>query len=225
MSLVSRNLNWMREGFQGELAQLHEQLAGLAARATEEMKLATEALSRMDVTLAEQVVSAHEATSADREACEEHARSLLALQAPVAADLRTIFSTLGGAVKIDRMGDLAVHIAEIVRYSYPQSPIPLDLRDTFATLGELTVSMAEDLYGLIIGDAVNGFATLNADDDAVDAICARLLKTVTDDDWAHGVQAATNVALLIRFYERFADQAVSVAKRLEFAATGSTPAG
>ena len=213
----------MRDVFHGELALLHDQLASLSARATEEMRQASEALAAADLALAEQVIRADSTMKAEREICEEHAQSLLALQAPVATDLRAILATLYCVVKIDRMGDLAVHIAEIVRFSHPERPVPPELRDTFTTLGELTVGMAEYLYALIVGAAGDGFAKMDAADDEVDAICARILRTVTRADWAYGVQSATNLALLVRFYERFADQAVSVARRLEFATTGTLP--
>ncbi len=91
------------------------------------------------------------------------------------------------------------------------------------TLGELTVTMASRLQERITGAAPASFSWMNGTDDAVDALCTRLMSAVRSEEWGHGVPAAVNLALLVRFYERFADQAVSVARRLEFATTGTLP--
>jgi phosphate transport system protein len=211
----------VREEFHEQLTALWDQLASLCGRATEAMRQATQALANTDVALADQVIGADAELNAQRSTCDEHAQSLLALQAPVASDLRTILAVLYCAAKLERMGDLAAHIADIVRFSHPEPAVPAEWRYTVTTLGELTVGMAEDLHALITGAATDGSAKINTTDDAVDALCARLMATITSTDWSHGVYSATNLALLGRFYERYGDQAVSVARRLEFAATGT----
>ena len=131
--------------------------------------------------------------------------------------------TLICAVKIERMGDLAAHLADLVRRRHPEPAVPDALADTVDTLGELTVTMAVRLHDLITGEAESGFTEMDESDDSVDALCARLMSTITSEDHEHGVASAANLALLARFYERFADQAVSVARRLEFVTTGTLP--
>jgi phosphate transport system protein len=213
----------MREAFHGQLAELGDQLAGMCSWAGEAMRRATQALLDVDVTGAERVVSADAELDRERARCEERAQSLLALQAPVASELRTVLSSLYCAEKIERMGDLAKHVAETVRLTHPEPAVPAELRETFAELGRLTVGMAEQVRDLVAGTTTNGVAEVNDRDDEVDALHARLLATITGRDWTHDARTAANLALLARFYERFADQAVSVAKRLQFIDTGEMP--
>ncbi|MEV0705066.1 phosphate signaling complex protein PhoU [Saccharopolyspora sp. NPDC050389] len=213
----------MREVFHRELAQLGNQLFRMCELAADAMRRATLALLDGDVELAEQVMEDEAELDQAGKACEGFAQSLLALQAPVASDLRAVLATLYCAVKVERMGGLAVNVAKLVRRSHPARAVPPGLEDHFRRMGELDVRMCEHLSELVTGSAEGRFAELNRTDDAVDALHARILETVTGGDWPHGIPAGVNAALLARFYERFADQAVSVARRLEFADTGTLP--
>jgi len=212
----------MREAFHGDLARLGEQLTGMCGRAAQAMRWATCALLTANLALAEQVLAGDAGMDAQRRECEEHAYSLLALQAPVAGDLRSVLAAVYCAEKIERMGDLAAHVADTARFNHPDHVVPAEVEDSFAELGWITADMA-DRVGALVTTAQAGFADLDHTDGQVDALHAHILATLTAPTWPHGVRAATSVALLARFYERFADQAVSVAKRLEFAVTGSLP--
>ncbi|GAB3366190.1 MULTISPECIES: phosphate signaling complex PhoU family protein [Amycolatopsis] len=214
----------MRVTFHGELVQLREQLVAMCAMAAQAMRQASRALLMADLDLAERVIAGDAALDQARGGCEDHAQSLLALQAPVASDLRSILAAVYSAEKIERMGDLAAHIADTARFSHPDHAVPADLEDTFARLGEIAAGMADRLGELIGQPGVDGFAELDETDHAVDALHSRVLTTITGPGWPYGVRTATSLALLARFHERFADQAVSVAKRLDFAATGEFPA-
>ncbi|HEV7974825.1 phosphate signaling complex PhoU family protein [Amycolatopsis sp.] len=213
----------MRETFHGDLARLGEQLADMCGMAAKSMRQASRALLTADLPLAERVLTSDVELDGARRACEDHAHSLLALQAPVARDLRTILGAVYCAEKIERMGDLAAHIANAARFTHPVHTVPAEFEDVFTELGEISASMADRVGELIKGGAAGAFAELDMTDHAVDTLHARVLTTITGKGWPHGVQSATNLALVARFYERFADQAVSVAKRLEFAETGQTP--
>lgn len=213
----------MRETFHGELARLREQSVAMCAMAAQAMRQANQALLTADLDLAERVITGDTALDQARSGCEDHAQSLLALQAPVAGDLRSILAAIYSAEKIERMGDLAAHVADTARFSHPDHAVPADLEDTFAELGKIAAGMADRLGELIDQPGVDGFAELNETDHAVDALHAQVLTTITGPGWPHGVRSATSLALLARFHERFADQAVSVAKRLDFAATGEIP--
>jgi phosphate transport system protein len=213
----------MRESFHGDLTRLGEQLVEMCGLAAQSMRLASKALLTADLQLAEQVLSSDAELDRARGACEEQAQSLLALQAPVAGDLRTILAAVYCVEKIERMGDLAAHIADTARLTHPGHAVPAEFEGVFAELGEIAAGMADRVGELIAGDAGGGFAELDETDQAVDTLHARVLASITGKDWQHGVQSATSLALVARFYERFADQAVSVAKRLEFAETGRTP--
>jgi phosphate transport system protein len=213
----------MRETFHGELARLGQQLAEMCGMAAESMRQASQALLTADLQLAEQVLAGDAVLDRGRQGCEEHAQPLLALQAPVAGDLRTILAAVYSAEKIERMGDLAAHIADTARFTHPAHAIPPEFTAIFTDLGEIAAGMADRVGEFILGSAGGGFAELNETDHAVDALHARVLTAITGEGWPHGVQSATNLALVARFYERFADQAVSVSKRLEFAETGNAP--
>ena len=213
----------MREAFHGELVALGEQLAAMVGQAAEAMRLATQAVTTADVSLAEQVLTADAELDAARNTCEDHAQRLLALQSPVAGDLRTVLAVLYCGVKVERMGDLAAHVAGLVRYSHPDPLVHDEVADTVGALGEVTVTMARSLQALIRGSGPTDSAWLSGTDDEVDALSSRLDAAVRSESWPHGVASAIHLALLARFYERFADQAVSVARRLEFATTGAMP--
>lgn len=223
----SLRLVWvvMREQFERELAALGRELAGMCEAATTALRQATEALLSTDLALAEQVISGDARLDAARERCEEHAQRLIALQAPMARDLRRILAAVYCADKIERMGDLAAHIADIARRNYPAAAFPAEVGDALEDLGALVGDMAAQLGDLIMAPTGTGFAALDRADSAVDALHTRLMHQVTSNDWTHGVPAAIDVALLTRFYERFADQAVSAARRVDFAATGQLPKG
>jgi phosphate transport system protein len=214
----------MRETFHGDLARLGRQLTSMCGMAAESMRLASRALLTADLRLAEQVLSGDTELDEARHACEEHAQSLLALQSPVAGDLRTILAAVYCAEKIERMGDLAAHIADTARFTHPEHAVPPELEVAFTELGDVAAGMADRVGQLIVGAADGAYAELDNTDHAVDALHAHVLKLITREDWRHGVRSATSLALVARFYERFADQAVSVAKRLEFAETGQKPA-
>lgn len=213
----------MRDAFAGELEHLGVELAGMCDRAAVAIRSATRALLTADLRLAEQVLSADAGLDEQRTRCDHHAQVLLALQAPVAHDLRAVLAVVYCAEKVERMGDLAAHVAATTRYVHPEHAVPDELVPTFTELGEIAAAMADQLVELINTDADHAFAELAEVDHRVDQLHAEVLARVTDESWPHGVRAATNLALLARFYERFADHAVSTARRLEFVATGAVP--
>ncbi|WP_020660096.1 phosphate signaling complex PhoU family protein [Amycolatopsis benzoatilytica] len=213
----------MRDSFQDDLKQLDGRLATMAETAAEAMRRATRALLEIDLPLAEEVISGDAALDDQRAACEDEAYSLLALQAPVAGDLRAVLAAVYCAEKLERMGDLAAHVAGAARRGHPEPTVPAALAPVFAELGQVTSAMADRLAGLVHGEARGGYAELSRADETVDALHARVMATITSAGWGEGQRTAVALTLLTRYYERFADQAVSVAKRLEFAATGDLP--
>jgi len=213
----------MREGFHDDLGRLDGRLADMCGAAAGAMRDATQALLTADLSLAEQVLAADADLDAQRAGCEEDAYALLALQAPVAGDLRSVLAAVYCAEKIERMGDLAAHIADTARYAHPAHAVPTELEPVFAELGEVASRMADRVADLIRSTAEGGFTELSETDETVDTLHAQVLEAITGERWAHGQRPAVTLALATRFYERFADQAVSVAKRLEFATTGTMP--
>jgi phosphate transport system protein len=184
---------------------------------------ATVALVDSRVRLAEQVVAGDAAIDALRAQVEEIAGDALLFHAPVAGDLRTVVSAIRSADDIERMGDLALHVAEVVRMRHPESALPAEVRDDFAEMGRVAVQLAMKAADVVRSRNVIKAIELDADDDAMDALHQHMFTVLMDDQWPHGVPAAVNITLLARYYERFADHAVVVARETVYAVTGKEP--
>jgi phosphate transport system protein len=213
----------MREAYHVELEQLADELAGMCSMVGDAMELATRALLQADLGLAEQVIGDDTKVDEARSACEEHAYALLALQAPVATDLRTVLAAIHAAESLERMGDLALHVAKTARRRHPQPVLPEQVSPYFAEMGRVAVSLARKAEQVILSKDVQQARALEDADDEMDDLHRHLFTVIMDREWPHGVAAAVDVTLLGRFYERFADHAVSVAKRVVFVVTGKMP--
>jgi phosphate transport system protein len=213
----------MREAYHVELDRLAGNLAAMSLQVAEALELATKALLEVDLGLAEQVISDDQKVDDARAQCEEQAYALLALQAPVATDLRTVLATIHAAESLERMGDLALHVAKAARRRHPEPVLPEPVRPYFAEMGAVAVKLALQAEQVIKNRDVHAAKLLEAADDQVDDIHKHLFTVIMDRDWPYGAAAAVDVTLLGRFYERFADHAVSVARRMVFVVTGKMP--
>jgi phosphate transport system protein len=213
----------MREAYHGELDQLADELAGMCSMVGDAMELATRALLEADLGLAEQVIGDDSKVDEARSSSEEHAYALLALQAPVATDLRTVLAAIHAAESLERMGDLALHVAKAARRRHPQHVLPEQVAPYFSEMGRVAVALARQAEQVILTKDVDQARALEDADDEMDDLHRHLFTVIMDRDWPHGVAAAVDVTLLGRFYERFADHAVSVAKRVVFVVTGRMP--
>jgi phosphate transport system protein len=213
----------MREAYHVELSQLADELAGMCSMVGDAMELATRALLDADLALAEQVIGDDTKVDEARSACEEHAYALLALQAPVATDLRTVLATIHASESLERMGDLALHVAKAARRRHPQLVLPESVRPYFAEMGRVAVTLARQAEQVILSKDIEQARSLEDADDEMDDLHRHLFTVTMDREWPHGVATAVDVTLLGRFYERFADHAVSVGKRVVFVVTGRMP--
>jgi phosphate transport system protein len=213
----------MREAYQVELGQLAEELAHMCSMSATAMELATQSLLEADLGLAEQVIGDDAKIDDARSACEEHAYALLALQAPVATDLRTVLAAIHAAESLERMGDLALHVAKAARRRHPNPVLPEKITPYFAEMGRVAVGLARDAERVILNKDVEQARSLEEADDEMDDLHRNLFSVLMDKNWDYGVASAVDVTLLGRFYERFADHAVSVAKRVVFVVTGRMP--
>lgn len=187
------------------------------------MERATQALLQADLALAEQVISEHDRLTEISTNSEEAAFVLLALQAPVAGDLRAIVSGIQIVADIDRMGALALHVAKIARRRHPQHALPEEVNGYFAEMGRVAVELGNSAQEVLLTLDPEKALTIRDEDDAMDDLHRHLFSVLMDKEWKHGVTAAVDVTLLSRYYERFADHAVEVARRVIFTATGSLP--
>lgn len=213
----------MRTAYHEQLSELAEELGTMCGLAGAAMERATQALLQADLMLAEQVISDHEKIAAMSTHAEEAAFVLLALQAPVAGDLRAIVSSIQMVSDIDRMGALALHVAKITRRRHPQHALPEEVNGYFAEMGRLAVELGNSAREVLLSRDQEQAARIREEDDAMDDLHRHLFSVMMDKEWPHGVAAAVDVTLLGRFYERFADHAVEVARRVIFQATGKFP--
>lgn len=213
----------MREVYQGQLDELTDELAAMSALVAKAMEHATRALLEADLSLAEQVIDEDVRVDEAYERCEEQAFGLLALQAPVAGDLRVVVSAIHASEDLKRMGALALHVAKAARRRHPQPVLPDDVRPYFAEMGRIAVALAHQVSDVIKNQDVEVAAGLDEADDEMDDLHRHLFLLMMRPEWAHGVSAAVDVALLGRFYERFADHTVSVGRRVVFIVTGKLP--
>ena len=213
----------MRTAYHDQLDQLSEQLGDMCGLAGAAMERATQALLQADLVLAEQVIGDHEQIVAMSARAEEAAFVLLALQAPVAGDLRSIVTAIQIVADVDRMGALALHVAKIARRRHPQHALPEEVNGYFAEMGRVAVELGNSAQEVLVTRDPEKAARISEEDDAMDDLHRHLFTVLMDREWKHGVTAAVDVTLLSRFYERFADHAVEIARRVIFQATGNLP--
>ncbi|MCD2186207.1 phosphate signaling complex protein PhoU [Actinomycetospora soli] len=213
----------MRAAYHEKLSSLNDELAQMSLLAGEAMKKATSALLDGDLDLAEEVISSDNEIDALRTSAEDQAFGLLALQAPVAGDLRSVIAAIHSAGDLERMGDLALHVAKAARRRHPDLVLPQEVAPYFAEMGRVALDLAQDARRVILDRDIELAFTMESDDDAMDDLHRHLFTVMMNKDWPHGVAPAVDVTLLGRFYERFADHAVAVARRVVFMVTGKMP--
>jgi len=197
-----------------EIAELLEQMCTAAGAA---LRTATVALREERPRLAERVLAGDAAIDELRAEVERQAVTAMALNAPVAGDLRTLVAAIRCAGDIERMGDLATHIARSVQRG---RPVPDEARAVFVQMGEMGAEMADHAAEVARTRNVVLALELDRTDDIVDGYLRDVFELTLDPAWGHGVEAAVDVTLLARYYERFADHAVAVAKQVVYMVTG-----
>lgn len=211
----------MRETFHDQLEAIRSDLVEMTARVATAMSRATTALLDADVSLADSVISDDEFIDETRNDLEDRAFDLLARQQPVAVDLRVVIASLRIVTEVERMGDLALHIAKVARMRYPETAVPIELADTFVEMGRLAEQVIIKAGRVISSRDAELASELEADDDMIDDLHRALFRRLLIGDYS--VETAIDVTLLGRYYERFGDHAVSVARRVVYLVTGHFP--
>jgi len=210
----------MRDAYHEQLDSVGHTLVEMAGLVGRALSRATTALLEADLATAEAVISADDAVDALHRELDVRALDLMARQQPVAGDLRTLVTSLRMSADLERMGDLARHIAKIARMRYPEHAVPEELRPTFERMGEIGAQLAEKVADIVEEKDVNAARTLESEDDDVDRLHGEVFTALLSQENPYTVESAIDVTLLSRYYERFADHAVSVARRLVFLVTG-----
>jgi phosphate transport system protein len=210
----------MREVFQQELEEVQERLVEIADLVASAIERATNAFTESDVSLAEQVIADDAKIDSRAQELDELAIDLLARQAPVARDLRVVVSALRISASLERMGDMAEHIAQLARYRFPEKVVPKGLRPTFKEMGHLDVAMAKKLVELLESEDLDLADEIRDDDDQVDELHASVFDFMLGESWKGNPTDTVDATLASRYHERFADHAVSIAKKVAYLATG-----
>jgi phosphate transport system protein len=210
----------VRQHYHEELDDINNCLVEMANSVGSAMSKATIALLDADVAVADLVIAGDEHIDAVRESIEQRCFTLLARQQPVATDLRTITTAMRIVSDLERMGDLAVHVAKLARMRFPDHAVPQEVRPILLEAGHVAESLVTKTATVIAELDVVAAVELEAEDDVMDQLHRQLFRELLSTDWPHGMESAIDITLLGRYYERFADHAVSVARRVFYLVTG-----
>ena len=211
----------MRERFQEELDGVSAALVEMAGLVKVAMENATTALLTADLTLAEKVIAEDLIIDQIQHDLDAKTITLIAQQGPVATDLRTLVTSLRMSADLERMGDLAHHIAKSARMRYPATAVPPELSLTIEEMSRVCSKIIEKVALVVKNRDTERAFEVERDDDEIDGLHRKIIQTLLDPSWKHGVETAIDMTLLGRYYERCADHAVSIARRVYFLVTGS----
>ena len=210
----------IRSVFQDELDNVSQTLFDLSVMVSDSMARATTSLMTKDLKLAEEVITSDEKIDTVKHDLDARIIDIIARQQPVASDLRALVTALRMSADLERMGDLAHHVAKLVRLRHPASAVPAELLALVEVIGETAEKIATKTGVVISTRDVALAAQVEKDDDEMDMLHRKLISTLVEPSWPHGVETAIDLTLLGRYYERYADHAVSVARRVIFLVTG-----
>jgi len=215
----------MRESYHEALSKVVDDLVTMSGLVREAVEGATVALLDADLAAAERVISEDADLDRLHDDLESQCFTLLARQAPVAGELRTLVAALRMVGDLARMGDLSAHVAKIARMRYPKHAVPESMVPNFRRMATLAGQMVQ-MAGETLRERNVRTAERMADyDEEVDELRTNQFRELMDDAWPHGVQAAVDCALLGRYYERVADHAGLMGSRVIYLVTGLHPEG
>jgi len=210
----------MRNAFHEELDAIGASLLQMSGLVKQAMNDATSAILTVDLTAAEKVIAADTVIDDIQHDLDARTINLMARQQPVASDLRTLVTSLRMSADLERMGDLADHVAKQARMRYPNSAVPAELIPTITAMGIVADKLIDKLSSVMEHRDTTRALEIENDDDEMDKLHRDLISVLLSKDWNYGVETAIDMTLLGRYYERFADHAVSIARRVYFSVTG-----
>lgn len=210
----------MRDAFHDDLDSINQTLVEMSTLVAGAMGRATTALLSANLEMAEEVIADDDRVDAIQHELDNKTLDVMARQQPVASDLRNLVTSLRMSADFERMGDFAHHVARIARMRYPNTAVPAELTATIQSMGDVAVALINKVTGLLQSRDINVALEVERDDDEMDKLHRKLFEVLLDDNWSHGIETAIDMTLLGRYYERCADHAVSVSRRVYFLVTG-----
>ncbi|SNS62638.1 phosphate transport system protein [Micrococcales bacterium KH10] len=214
----------MRDIFEAELAQLGDNLIQLSEKVHTAIITAGQAFLTADVAKAQQVITDDDIIDDLARDTDDRAVLLLAQQAPVATDLRIVVSTLRMSATLERMGDLAQHIAQVARRAYPNLAVPETALPVFTALQDASVRLSTRVTKLLQTRDLSEANAIERDDDIIDELHHDTFSTLLSPHWNGSTQETIDITLVGRYYERFGDHGVSIARRVIYLITGTDTA-
>lgn len=213
-------MSWLRAAFQDELDGVTNSLVELSNLVTSAIEDATRSLLTANLDQAQAVIDADDKIDLMQHELDSRIIDIIARQQPVASDLRALVTALRMAADLERMGDMAHHVAKIARLRHPGAAIPSELLLTVEEMGKVASTISRKTGEIIASKDIERAVELEKDDDEMDKLHRKLFEVLLSDEWPHGIETAIDVTLIGRYYERYADHAVSVARRVYFQVTG-----
>ncbi|MEJ6607341.1 MAG: phosphate signaling complex protein PhoU [Candidatus Planktophila sp.] len=211
----------IRSVFQDELDGVSQSLVDLTEMVAQSIAKASTAILTADLKLAEVVIETDDQIDTFQHELDARIIDIIARQQPVASDLRALVTALRMSADLERMGDMSHHVAKIARVRHPADAVPTELHEMFQAMGAAAEKIAVKT-GIVISSRDTAMALeVERDDDEMDKLHRKLIGTLVAPTWKHGVESAIDLTLLGRYYERFADHAVSVSRRVYFLVTGT----
>ena len=217
-------MNDVRRTFHQELDDIRADIVRVAALVTECIPRGTDVLLANDLHGAQTLIESDDEIDSLALEIEERCYQVLALQQPVAIDLRSLVTAIRLTSEIERSGDLMVNVAKGARRIYGVQFDPR-LRGLIERMGE----EATRLFKLSIDAYVEGNASLGAAlddmDDRLDQLHKDYIQAIFESHHAGNIdlQASVQLALIGRYYERIGDHAVNIGGRVEYMVTGWLP--
>ena len=213
-------MSWLRTAFQDELDGVTQTLSELSSLVSSAITQATHALLTADLSEAEAVIAADDRVDEIQHELDARIIDIIARQQPVASDLRALVTALRMSADLERMGDMAHHIAKITRLRHPGAAVPSQLLLTIEEMGKVARLISDKVGGVINSKDIDKALEVEKDDDEMDLLHRRLFTALLEPSWPHGIETAIDMTLIGRYYERYADHAVSVSRRIHFQVTG-----
>jgi phosphate transport system protein len=210
----------MRDAYYEQMQAIVDDVGRLAVAVRRAVSTATLALLEGDGRMAELAIRGDDAIDRMTRDIEDRTIRLMATQQPVATDLRQLVVTMRMIADLERMGDLAAHIAKVARMREPDRAVPEKLEPRIRSMARVADSMIRTASRVVAERDIVAAAELEREDDEMDRLYEELFRKLLSAKWPHGVETAINIALLGRYYERIGDHAVSMARRLVFQVTG-----
>ena len=213
-------MSWLRSAFQDELDGVTQSLLELSSLVSSAITQATHALLTADLSEAEAVIAADDRVDEIQHELDARIIDIIARQQPVASDLRALVTALRMSADLERMGDMAHHIAKISRLRHPGAAVPSELLLTIEEMGKVARLISDKVGGIIDSKDIDKALEVEKDDDEMDLLHRKLFTALLEPSWPHGIETAIDMTLIGRYYERYADHAVSVSRRIHFQVTG-----